>query len=196
VRPTIVLALLAAACALPAQAQDPPAEGLAVWTDTLDVSEPRLRPFARPETLTLRLDGEVLDSTQYTLDVRTGRLELHPPPPAGAVLTAAYRTLPFEGLARSFALREVHALPDDTTGRRTVTPVTPAGAADPVFGDLGGLRRSGAIRRGVVAGNRRDVSLESGMRLELEGELARACTFRPCLPTRTRRSSPRAPPSG
>jgi hypothetical protein len=177
-----ILLLLSIFLCAGAQAQDGvviPGESLGVWQDTLDTADPRLRPFVRPETLTLRLDGAVLDTTRYTVDARTGRLVLDPPPPAGAVLTARYRTLPFEGLARAFFLRERVAALDDTTAAPVIRQ--PGPPADPVFGDMAGLRRRGAIRRGIVTGNRRDVSLESGLRLELEGEIAEGVTLQAVL---------------
>lgn len=88
------------------------------------------------------------------------------------ILIAEYRTWPFEGLARTFTLRSIEDVEPDSTGRRTLVTRPDAVREDPVFGSFTGLRRSGSIRRGFVTGNRRDVSLESGLRLELEGEIA------------------------
>ena len=43
---------------------------------------------------------------------------------------------------------------------------------EPLFAEAPRLRRRGSISRGIVAGNRRDVSIESGLRMELSGEIA------------------------
>jgi hypothetical protein len=182
-RVRIAAVFLALICALPVQAQErvvTRGDSLGLWRDTLDASAPQLRPFVLPHTLTVRLDGAALDSTRYALDARTGRLTLTPPPDASAVLTATYRTLPFESLAQPFTLRDPVVV--DTTGRTRLVEREPRTAPpDPVFGDMVGLQRRGAIRRGIIAGNRRDVSLESGLRLELEGEVADGVTLQAVL---------------
>ncbi len=147
--------------------------GDGAFRDTLSLREPRVRPFVIPRTLDLRLDGAPVDTADYHLDARTGRivLTMRPSPPPSAVLTATYRTLPLQRFAQPLALRRVDTTAADTLGRQRV--VEEAGGTDePLFGSLPQLRRSGAISRGIVAGNRRDVSIESGLRMELDGEVA------------------------
>ncbi len=169
--------LLILVCA-PAFAQEPvPAEELGAYRDTLDLRQPlKLRPFVLPQTVTLRLDGAELDTTQYALDARTGdlRLRLDPRPQVSSELVAVYRTLPFAALDRTFARRRIDEAGPDTLGRRRVVEAERSGDGrdEPLFAEAPRLRRRGAISRGIVAGNRRDVSIESGLRMELSGEIA------------------------
>ena len=63
--------------------------------------------------------------------------------------------------------------PDDPDSTATFVPIerdAPRATSDP-FGDSG-LNPSGSITRGVIAGNRRDATIESGLRMELAGEIA------------------------
>ncbi len=167
--------LLTLACA-PAFAQGVPTErivdDLGAWRDTLDLRRPlKLRPFVLPGSLTLRLDGAALDTTAYALDTRTGdlTLRLEPRPKVSATLVAVYRTLPLGAFDAPVARRRIGEV--DTLGRRRVVEAERAGD-EPLFGDAPRLRRRGSISRGIVAGNRRDVSIESGLRMELSGEVA------------------------
>ena len=173
--------LLALVC-VPALAQErsvdrDPSTGsgrdLGAYRDTLDLRQPlRLRPFVLPRTLTLRLNRVPLDTTQFALDARTGDLQLNldPRPQVTDMLVAVYRTLPFEDHDRTFARRRIEDTPDTLGRRRVVEAERPND--DPLFGDTPRLRRRGSISRGIVAGNRRDVSIESGLRMELSGEIA------------------------
>lgn len=146
---------------------------LGAFRDTLAAGgELRLRPFVLPQSLSLRLEGVALDTTQYVLDARTGRLALRlaPPPDSAAVLVAVYRTLPLEAFAAPLARRRIDTAAVDTLGRQRV--IEAGRAEEPLFAELPRLRRRGSISRGLVAGNRRDVSFESGLRMELAGEIA------------------------
>lgn len=177
-RTSVLVAVLACVAAVPAPAQERvvvPGEALGLHRDTLDAAAPQLRPFVLPESLVLLLDGVPVDPARVRLDVRTGTLRLVPPPPPGAELVAVYRTLAFEEL---FPLRGEAA---ETGGVEAPVSAERGPVADAVPGLPSGLRRSGAIRRGVVLGNRRDASLESGLRLELEGELVDGVTVRAVL---------------
>jgi len=57
----------------------------------------------------------------------------------------------------------------DSSGKGMTRQVRPRATSDP-FGGMK-LQRRGSITRGILAGNRRDVSVESGLRMELAGEL-------------------------
>ncbi len=171
-----------------ARAQDGPIllDQVGVLRDTVDISQTppyRLRPFIRPGTVAVYLGGERLDSTRYTLDHRHGLLTLSEPIlDLRDDLVVVYRVWPF-------AFRDVYGrraveradtgaagavvLVEDRTGAPAagLAPGTPVG--DP-FGDpfgQGRLQRSGSITRGVIAGNNRDVTLESGLRMQLAGEV-------------------------
>lgn len=176
-----LLPILLLCLAAPATAQTDttrvviPGDRLGVWSDTLDVRadvpDVMLRPFVRPETLVLTFGGDTLDASRFTLDAASGRVTLTPP--ASGRLVAEYRTWPFENLAGPIVLRDSVEVSPATAPVRTT-------ASDPLLGSTG-LQTRGAIRRGVVAGNRRDVSLESGLRLEIDGEVADGVTLRAVL---------------
>jgi len=145
--------------------------------DTLNIfkTQPfRLRPFVRPGSETVVVDGARLDTSQYRLDARTGRLWLGIEPPSGdSWLAVTYRTFPFEGLRSTYRLRGVA----DTTaaGAARVRAETPADSStetrfDPFEGVS--LEHSGSISRGVTAGSNRDVSVESGLRMQLAGDVS------------------------
>ena len=171
----LLAALFLVLAAAPALAQrGDPWDDPGAFRDTLDLRQPlRLRPFVLPQTLALRLGGVPLDTTQYALDARTGALTLRldPPPADTSSLVAVYRTLPLEDFDAPIARRRI--VPEaDTLGQRRVVEAERTGEDEPLFGETPRLRRRGSISRGIVAGNRRDVSIESGLRMELAGEIA------------------------
>jgi hypothetical protein len=187
-----LLVLLLVLVGAPALAQqDDMWDDPGAFRDTLDLRQPlRLRPFVLPQTLALRLDGVPLDTAQYALDARTGALTLRldPPPADTSRLVAVYRTLPLGEFDSPLARRRVVPEADTLGQRRVVEAERPSD--EPLFGETPRLRRRGSISRGIVAGNRRDVSLESGLRIELEARSPTASRSRPSSPTRTRPIQP------
>lgn len=159
------------------QAQDRPIRlaDMDVIRDTLALAATppyRLQPFIRPGTEAIYLGGERLDSTQYQLDHRHGLLTLTEPIlDLDTDLVAVYQVWPFV-FKDVYRRRRVAVQSDpDAAGAVAVVEDESAGrpSADP-FGDLR-LQRSGSITRGVIAGNNRDVTLESGLRMQLAGEV-------------------------
>ena len=174
----VVMCVLAAAGPAAAQGVRVALEDPGLHVDTLDVTGPRpfrLRPFVIPGSETVRLGEALLDTSRYRIDYRHGRLWLEegggealPDPPR---LVVAYRTLPF-AFRDVYRRRSLDAGAADSTGRVAVVEEAPPAATgfDPFGGS--GLQRSGSITRGILAGNNRDVSVESGLRLQLSGEIA------------------------
>lgn len=172
--------LFALAAALPAQAQRRVVSGdslaaLVRFSDTLDVARLppyRLRPFIRPQSVTVKANGQVLPPAAFTLDARLGRLELGAGTPFPLVqLIVQYETwgVGTDSVASVVATRQPSRTADsigvllDGLGAPTSVPNE---RAEPT------LRRSGSITRGVLAGTNRDVTLESGLKLSLDGEVA------------------------
>jgi hypothetical protein len=144
--------------------------------DTIDTFQPQpypLRSFIVPGTETFRLGPTRLDSSEYRLDARQGRVWIERSDLVAAydTLFATYRRMPL-GLQAVYRRRA----PDSTaadSGAVTVVEAadTTDGAGLSPFAGLD-IKRSGSISRGVVSGTNRDANVESGLRMQLEGEVA------------------------
>ncbi|MFK7843875.1 MAG: hypothetical protein AB8G77_01145 [Rhodothermales bacterium] len=144
--------------------------------DSLQVSpgeQVTLQPFVVANSEQFVLEGRVLQRGEYALDNRFGLLTLIDSTAAG-LLVARYRTLPF-GFQKSYVLREGLSLEDVADTSNVIEDLeaqsarASQSARDP-FGDSK-VQRSGSITRGIVAGNNRDVTVESGLRMQLSGEI-------------------------
>lgn len=170
--------------------------------DTLRASDAQpfqLEPIIIPGTEEVWMDDRRADSTEYRLDYRRAWLWVDSLQ-AVAHLIVHYRTLPFR-LKDTYRLHEVVAdqpaanlsVPADSSSRakstsvaRTASDSTSGAAAASIAGDpsathqeslfqLGEgsrLQHNGSITRGIFAGNNRDVTIESGLRMQLSGEVA------------------------
>lgn len=159
----------------------PEGPGLGAERDTLALApgqaSARLQPGIVPlseAVWVLRDTGFVeLATDAYALDYPSGVLRLTPPADSIVVLAVAYRLLPRLAVVRPRVLRadslrraeEVEPIPQDSAS-------SSAGA---------GIRSRGSITRGVVAGSNRDVSVTSGLRLDLSGEVAPGVGVRAAL---------------
>lgn len=187
VRSLSLLLVLAAAC-LPrgAQAQPvPDGPGLGAVRDTFRVAEGpvfALRPNVVPgsEALWLRdaAGTSRLGPEAYRLDYPSGALSLLVPLDSAAALAVHYRTLP----ALPVYARRVVTERADSLGRQAVEEQAPGagGEAEPLFG-AAQLARRGSISRGITAGSNRDVSVESGLRMELSGPITDDVTVQAVL---------------
>jgi len=163
----------------PAAGQDAAPSGeLGVYRDTLDLGQPQpyaLRPFVMPGTEAVYFDGTRLDTTAYRLDPRFGRLwidGLVPDPRRTLVVT--YRTWGFA--FRDSYRRRVLAQPDaqaadSAEAGAVVEERAGATEAPDPFGGMQ-LQRSGSISRGLLVGNNRDATIESGLQMQVSGEVA------------------------
>ena len=175
----LVLCVLAAAGVARAQGVRVPLDDPGLHRDTLAAAAVpgpdapyRLRPFVVPGSERVYRGAALLDSTHYRIDYRHGRLWLVDPASADAAAAhvVTYRTLPF-AFKDVYRRRSLAAGRPDSTGRIAVVEEQTAGrgAFDP-FGETT-LQRSGSISRGILAGNNRDVTVESGLRMQLSGEI-------------------------
>jgi len=151
-------------------------DDLGLQRDTIDTFQPQpfpLRPYVVPGTERIRVGPTVLDTTEYRLEAGSGRLWVRRDDLISVhdTLFAAYRTLPF-------AFQEVYRrrAPDSAAGDRgTVAIVEQADSTEEGgFSPFEGVRiqRSGSISRGIVSGTNRDANIESGLRLQIDGEVA------------------------
>ena len=124
-----------------------------------------LRPFIVSGSLRVELEGEIVAPSAYVLDEAAGRLQwLEVRSRVGLIVFVRYRVLalsldPVTRLVREASFQET-AAPAQIARRAAVANTSP------------GLRSSGAVTRGLIAGTGRDVSIESGLRLEVEGSPA------------------------
>lgn len=153
------------------------AEPLGAYVDTLSAQAAQpfvLRPYIIPGSERIWLDGRRLDEQAYRLDPRYGRLWIDTSIADSAQVIAHYQTW-------HASLRDVYRRRVPEPAAADSLPVAPSASAGvDAPGDTGGgagafgastLQRSGSISRGIVAGNSRDVTVESGLRMELSGEI-------------------------
>lgn len=175
--------LLCAAASGPAAAQerapadstdDRVARDLVAYRDSINIFKPqpfRLRPFVLPGSERVIVDGAALDTSAYRLDYRRGRLWLKiRPPEVDSRLVVRYRTFPFR-------FRDVYrrrGAQDTTSGGAVAIREEEREDEGPGFDPFEGvtLERSGTISRGVIAGSNRDATVESGLRMQLSGNVS------------------------
>ncbi|MFQ5569429.1 MAG: hypothetical protein ACE5G0_07120 [Rhodothermales bacterium] len=172
-----VLAFWGTALPVAGQEVSVPTEELGAFRDTLDLLQPQpyvLRSFILPGTEKIFLDGTRLDTTVYRIDYRFGRLWIDGlVPDPRRMLVAVYRTwgFAFQDDYRHRSLRRAGETEDSTAVLAFVEEELPV--EQPVEGSGGTkLQRSGSISRGILVGNNRDATVESGLRLQVSGEVA------------------------
>ena len=148
-----------------------------VLTDTVRVPEAAeavgLRPFIVPGSENVSADGAVLSDSLYRIDYRFGRIWFVGRPADSVAVR--YRTYPFSFRDAYFRRRIAPQVEDsilirDIAEVAFVKEVDQPQQAQSIFGDSK-LQRHGSISRGIIAGNNRSVSLESGLRIQLDGEV-------------------------
>lgn len=132
-----------------------------------------LHPLIVSGSLTVTLHGAILDSSAYQLDLRQRHLWVPSVAPEDTV-EVRYRIWDFNLPERFIRVRESLPLNDSTV---VIPPVEETTS----FSNSSQLRRSGSITRGVIAGNRRDARIESGLRLQMSGELSKDIRIRAAL---------------
>ncbi len=154
--------------------------------DTIQAFQPQpyaLRPFVLPGSETIRVGRAALDSSEYRLDARRGRLWITRDAPLASTDTvfATYRTYPLD-LEGVYRRRDIDTTATfDTAGGAVVkTESAPDTAQFDPFENVT-LQRSGSISRGIIGGSNRDVNIESGLRMQLNGALAEDVRVRAVL---------------
>ncbi len=125
-------------------------------------------------TVKIFFDNLQLDSTRFRIDHQNGIIYLRylffDKEPH--TIEVRYRTMPFR-FKSEYARREL-IVPVDSLMPDTLTQVATTAkrtAIDDIFEGTK-LRRSGSIVRGITVGSNQDLNVNSGFRLQLEGELA------------------------
>ena len=124
---------------------------------------------------------EALESGAFSVDDAAGVLRLAAPADSVVVLRLAYRRLAALPAAERPLPRLDSLLAQEARTRAAVGgDSVRAGPSGPSF-SASGLRTTGSITRGVVAGTSRDVSVTSGLRLDVSGEVAPGVRLRAAL---------------
>lgn len=153
--------------------------------DTIDTFQPQpyfLRHgFVVPGTERVRVGPTQLDTAEYRLDPRRGRLrvERNDLLRAHDTLFVDYRTLPF-AFESVYRRRTPDTAATDTGAVSVVEEEEPDEVSFTPFEGVD-IERSGSISRGIVGGSNRDVNVESGLRMQLEGEVAEDVKVRALL---------------
>ena len=137
--------------------------------DTLALSQGFVVPFSE---MLFSPGQPVIDSSRYALDYASGRLWLRVPPPGDTVLYVRYRAFIWPAPAGQIAIRQIK-LVRDTTGDLPVDMIfeETAPPGSDIFWETSRIRKSGSLSRGITVGNNRGLSVTSGLRLQLEGDL-------------------------
>ncbi|HVN48940.1 MAG TPA: hypothetical protein VMU30_08995 [Bacteroidota bacterium] len=141
------------------------------------VQLPRQFIFEHSDTLVLDSLRQLFPSTDYTLDYRSGKilftsslLEILKRDTLHHILLVRYQALPIM-FQPEYSLRHLEVRKDSTGKRQTYVASSVANIlSEDLFG--AGLKKSGSLVRGFTVGTNRDMSLTSGLRLQLSGKLA------------------------
>jgi hypothetical protein len=133
--------------------------------------------FVVPGTIQLTLDSVAMlgAAGEFTLDARYGVLRLGPALRAliadtsrRHTVTISYRYRPIP-LDREYARRRLVTLVDSTGKERQVAEPRSELTAASIFGR--NFQRSGSVVRGFTVGSNRDLTLQSGLRIQFSGNI-------------------------
>lgn len=141
-----------------------PDEFIASGTDTLVVDSLRILIRGSEYSISYRFGTLRIDSLVLS------RVRALPPGPRGHTLTVRYAYFPFK--FQPFYAHRLLMTVRDSTGRDSLRVTRPRGGftIDDIFG--ANLQKSGSIVRGFTVGSNRDLSLNSGFRMQLSGKIA------------------------
>lgn len=136
-------------------------------TDTLRLTHPYLTPYS--ESLQ-DANGNSISTDAYSVNYLGGYLILKDATTIDGPISVSYRFFP-RFLDETFALRTFTVRKDTATGKEEfVVEEYDFGDEQPFF-IPSNVRRSGSISRGISVGNNQSLSVTSGLRLQLEGDL-------------------------
>ncbi|MDX2247687.1 MAG: hypothetical protein SF052_12960 [Bacteroidia bacterium] len=146
------------------------ADTLLLSGDTLRLSHSFIVPFSEKIHSP---SGEVFDASNYNVDYGGGIIILPDSLRQKGKWIVSYRYFP-KGLANPLSLRKLRILTDSISQQQTADVIfeNPGESSPDVFWESPeGIRKSGSLSRGITAGNNRGLSVTSGLRLQIEGDL-------------------------
>ena len=128
-------------------------------------------------TQVFTLSGEEVDTAQYVIQVNEGILIPRPSLIAGRY-RVQYRIFSHTP-KRELAIRKYQTVQDTATDATLIDVILDStyGQATPPLWQASRIRKSGSLTRGLTAGNNRGLSVNSGLRLQLEGDLGNGLTI-------------------
>jgi hypothetical protein len=134
--------------------------------DTLRLGQSHLTPY----TFVMMVDGNPVPAASYELNETEGYIVLKDNSLDGKTASIAFRYFP-EFLQQRFALRTFRLQVDSTGEKREIFVDEYYKNDESVVFMPSAIRRSGSISRGLSVGNNQSLSVNSGLRLQLEGDL-------------------------
>ncbi len=135
--------------------------------DTLDLPQGFLVPFS--EQLT-NVTGAPVDTSRYGIDYASGRIWLRKQLEYSRIVVR-YRAFSAPP-AGKIAIRELQRVLDTTRDQPIdIIYEETAPPGSDIFWETSRIRKSGSLSRGLTLGNNRGLSVTSGLRLQLEGDL-------------------------
>ncbi|MEZ4776070.1 MAG: hypothetical protein R3D00_23035 [Bacteroidia bacterium] len=138
--------------------------------DTLRLTHGFLVPFSEK---IVSPSLEVIASASYQSNYSAGFIILPDSLHAQGPWLVSYRYFK-KGLADPVSLRKIRILTDSVSQTQIADVIfeNPNGPAPDIFWESQeGIRKSGSLSRGITAGNNRGLSVTSGLRLQIEGDL-------------------------
>lgn len=141
---------------------------LQAQTDTLQLARKNLLPFSE----VVRLDGQRVDTSAYTIDYWNGQFILKDSALLGRELTLRYQAFDAQFQPR-IRLRERERVTDEATQREYYYSEDDFEDREAINQfSMGRLTSNGSLSRAITVGTNRDLAVNSDFRLQLEGELA------------------------
>ena len=139
----------------------------------------QLRRFLIPGSVRVEANGVRVDSSNFSIDRPRSTLYIDPSVLDSTVnLFVWYRTIPLRS-GPAFSLVDTTESERDVRAIQETADAQVSDVGDPFAGIS--LQRRGSVTRGITTGSNRDVGVESGMRLELSGEIAEGVGIRAML---------------
>lgn len=134
--------------------------------DTVRLGQPHLTPF----TFSMMVDGKPVPASAFELNETDGWMILKDSGFEGKTASITFRYFP-DFLQQRFALRTFRLRVDSTDGKREIFVDEYYKDDEQMVFMPSAIRRSGSISRGLSVGNNQSLAVNSGLRLQLEGDL-------------------------
>ena len=139
---------------------------LKIQKDTLFLKKQNLIPFSEK----IKINAKELKENEYKINYQKGYILLNNKQLTDTTCIVLYRIFAKE-IENEIALRTLTLKKDSGKTPQYVTKEVLKDWDDYMASEEGKLRKSGSISRGITVGNNQSLALNSGMRLEVEGDL-------------------------